>query len=68
MISVLALFGIGGNESLLIIAVLLLFFGASKLPKLARSMGASVGEFKKGLKEGNEADAAKPDGAAEEKK
>ena len=30
-------------------------FGASKLPDIARNLGRSSGEFKKGLKEGNEA-------------
>ena len=29
-------------------------FGASKLPDIARNLGRSSGEFKKGLKEGNE--------------
>jgi sec-independent protein translocase protein TatA len=35
-----------------IIIVLLLLFGAKKLPELARSMGSSVNEFKKGMAEG----------------
>jgi sec-independent protein translocase protein TatA len=41
-----------------IIAVVVLF-GASKLPEIARNLGRSSGEFKKGLKEGH-------DGAKEE--
>ncbi|MCK6446979.1 MAG: twin-arginine translocase TatA/TatE family subunit [Planctomycetes bacterium] len=41
----------GWTEWLLLILVLLLFFGATKLPQLARSLGSSVNEFKKGLKE-----------------
>lgn len=32
-------------------------FGASKLPEIARNLGRSSGEFKKGLKEGNEGEA-----------
>jgi sec-independent protein translocase protein TatA len=36
---------------LLIVAVVVLLFGASKLPKLARSMGSATGEFKKGRQE-----------------
>ncbi len=36
-----------------IIAVVVLF-GASKLPEIARNLGRSSGEFKKGLKEGHE--------------
>jgi len=42
---------IGTNELLMIFAVVVLLFGASKLPELARSMGSSVGEFKKAQKE-----------------
>ena len=42
----------GGTELLLVLAILLLFVGASQLPKLARSLGQSKKEFQKGLKEG----------------
>jgi TatA/E family protein of Tat protein translocase len=44
--------GIGAPEILLVFLVLLLMFGASRLPKLARSMGQAGKEFKTGLKEG----------------
>lgn len=42
----------GPPELLVVLAILLLLFGASRLPKLARSMGQSAKEFKEGLKEG----------------
>jgi TatA/E family protein of Tat protein translocase len=42
----------GGWELILILLVLLLLFGATRLPKLARSMGQAGKEFKSGLKEG----------------
>jgi sec-independent protein translocase protein TatA len=42
----------GGAELFIILLVLLLLFGASRLPKLARSMGQAGKEFKSGLKEG----------------
>ena len=45
--------GLGAGELLIILAVLLLLFGAAKLPKLARSMGQASKEFKTGLKEGH---------------
>lgn len=44
--------GIGPGEILLFLVVLLLLFGASRLPKLARSVGQASKEFKQGLKEG----------------
>lgn len=42
------MFGLGSQEILLILAVIVLLFGATKLPELARSMGRSMGEFKRG--------------------
>ncbi len=41
-----------------IVLAVAVVFGASKLPDIARNLGRSSGEFKKGLKEGNEV----PDG------
>jgi len=46
----------GQGEVLLIIFIVLLLFGAKKLPELSRSLGKSLGEFKKGQREGNEPD------------
>lgn len=39
---------LGSQEILLVFVVIVLLFGASKLPELARSMGRSMGEFKRG--------------------
>lgn len=39
--------GIGGPELMMIMFVVLLLFGANRLPELARGMGKSVREFKK---------------------
>lgn len=50
---------LGGPELLIILVVVLLLFGASKLPGLARSIGASTKEFKKGMEDGVEDDDAK---------
>ncbi len=45
----IAYFGMpGGSEVLLILGIVLLLFGAKKLPGLSRSLGKSLGEFKKG--------------------
>lgn len=49
-------FGIPGTQELVIIAViLLLIFGPSRLPKLARGLGQTVGMLKKGI-EGDDED------------
>ncbi|AGK61643.1 Sec-independent protein translocase TatA [Archaeoglobus sulfaticallidus PM70-1] len=45
------MFSIGPNELLAILLIAFLLFGASKLPELARSLGKSMGEFKKAQKE-----------------
>jgi sec-independent protein translocase protein TatA len=42
---------LGSQEMILIFIVVILLFGASKLPELARSMGKSTGEFKKAQRE-----------------
>ncbi len=42
---------IGTQEMVLIFLVVILLFGASKLPELARSMGKSMGEFKRAQRE-----------------
>ena len=48
MMDLLAMLGpLGGQEIFLIFVVILLLFGAKKLPELARGMGRSLGEFKK---------------------
>ncbi len=41
----------GPTETIVIIFVILLLFGAKKLPELARSLGRSLNEFKKGQTE-----------------
>lgn len=44
----------GGPEWLIILVVVVLLFGAKKLPEFARSLGRSSSEFKKGIREGSE--------------
>ena len=43
---------IGPWQLLIVVAVIALLFGGSKIPELARSLGKAKGEFKKGLAEG----------------
>jgi len=42
---------LGPAETGIILFIIVLLFGAKKLPQLARSMGKSMGEFKRGKKE-----------------
>jgi len=50
--NILALLGIEApSEILLIFLVVLLLFGGKKLPELARALGKSIGEFKRGQTE-----------------
>lgn len=48
---------IGLPEILIILVVLILLFGAKRIPELARSLGRSMSEFKKGRKEGQDSEA-----------
>ncbi len=43
---------IRGQEWLIVLLIVLLIFGARKLPELARSLGSSAKEFRKGIEEG----------------
>jgi sec-independent protein translocase protein TatA len=43
----LAMFNLGGPEMMVIFVIVLLLFGAKKIPELARGLGKSMGEFKK---------------------
>jgi sec-independent protein translocase protein TatA len=47
---------LGAPELIIVLLIVLLVFGGTKLPKLARSMGQAQKEFKKGLTEGAEDD------------
>ena len=46
------MFGLGTQELLVILVIVLVMFGGSKLPEIARSLGKSMNEFKKGINEG----------------
>lgn len=45
------LLNLGGGEIILILALVLILFGAKKLPELARGLGSGIKEFKKATRE-----------------
>ena len=51
MNSILVFMGLGMQEMLLIGLVILIFFGAKKIPEFMKGLGKGVREFKDGIKE-----------------
>ena len=50
------MFGLGTQELLIIMALVLIVFGAGKLPQVGGALGKGIRNFKKGIKEGDELD------------
>ncbi len=46
-----AIFNLGGGEIILILALVLILFGAKKLPELAKGLGTGIKEFKKATRD-----------------
>ena len=51
MNAILAVFGMGGTELLVILAAVLVLFGARKIPEFAKGLGQGIKEFKKASRE-----------------
>jgi sec-independent protein translocase protein TatA len=62
------MFGLGYQELLIILVIVLILFGANRLPELAKSLGSSVKEFKKGVNEAQKEDTVAAAKKEEEKK
>ncbi len=43
------MFGIGTQELMIFLIIVLVLFGGSRIPSIARSLGKSITEFKKGV-------------------
>jgi sec-independent protein translocase protein TatA len=59
------MFGLGAQELMVILVIVLVLFGGSKLPDLAKSLGKSMKEFKKGIATDDEEQAVKQPPAAQ---
>jgi sec-independent protein translocase protein TatA len=51
MNSILALWGLSGGEIILLVVVILVLFGARKIPEFAKGLGQGIKEFRKASKE-----------------
>mgnify|MGYP001822833563 CR=1 FL=1 len=49
---------LGSSELIIVLVIVLLVFGGSQLPKLAKNLGKAQKEFKDGLAEGSDDEAA----------
>jgi len=49
------MFGLGSSETLILVLVIVLLFGAGRIPELAKSLGKGVREFRKATKDEDEA-------------
>lgn len=54
------MFGFGIWEAILILAIVLLFFGGKKIPQLARGMGSAIRNFKVELGDGADDESSRP--------
>lgn len=48
------MFGLGSTELIIILVLVLIIFGAGKLPQVGGALGKGLRNFKDGVKEGNE--------------
>ncbi len=51
MNTMFGIFNLGGGEIILILALVLILFGAKKLPELAKGLGTGIKEFKKATRD-----------------
>jgi sec-independent protein translocase protein TatA len=56
----------GGTELIIALVIILLLFGAKRIPELAKGLGSGVREFRKGTRGDYEVDEEKKEGTSEE--
>jgi len=60
------MFGLGTTELLILLGIIVIFFGAAKLPQLGAGLGQGIRNFKKSLKEQDAIDVTPPEKDKEE--
>jgi len=61
------MFGLGTTEMLIVLVLVLIVFGAGKLPEIGSALGKGLRNFKKSFKESNEIDITPKDADARDK-
>jgi sec-independent protein translocase protein TatA len=61
------MFGLGTQELIIILIIIVVLFGATRLPQIGSGIGQAIKNFKKSVREGDEIDVT-PDKEAQEKR
>ncbi len=61
------MFGLGTQELMIVLVIIVVLFGATKLPQIGSGIGQAIKNFKKSVREGEEIDVT-PDKESKEKK
>lgn len=62
------MFGLGTQELIIILVIIVVLFGATKLPQIGSGIGQAIKNFKKSVREGDEIDVTPDKDAKEAKK
>ena len=63
-----AVLGLGMQELVVILVIVMVLFGATRLPELGKGMGSFIKQFKKGINDTDDATAASREKPGEDKK